>query len=301
MTAGVTTAGGALATVRRRLAEAGIDQPGLEARLLLADAIGCDIAILIGHPERALSAEEAARLEDRLRRRLRREPLAYILGRREFWSLSLAVNSHTLIPRPETETLVEAALAWAGGRRGLRIIDLGTGSGCLLLALLSELPDAWGVGVDVSEGALAVATANARDLGLGDRAAFVRADWADSVAGAFDLIVSNPPYVSDGEWRDLDPGVRDFEPARALRAGDDGLAAYRRILPALPGLFAAGGRAFVEIGGAGAARLPELVAASQLQIIEISPDLGHRRRCLEIAAGAVGPRKNFLGNQMVPV
>jgi release factor glutamine methyltransferase len=248
-----------------------------------------------------LSRDEAERLDARLRRRLRREPLSYILGRREFWSLPLAVDCHTLIPRPESETLVEAALARAGGRRGLRILDLGTGSGCLLLALLSELPDAWGVGVDLEEGAVAVARTNARSLGLSDRAVFLCGDWASATVGGFDLIVANPPYLANCEWEQLDPGIRDFEPALALRAGGDGLAAYRRILPELPRLLAPEGRVFVETGGAAATLLPELVLASELQIIEMSPDLGHRRRCLEIAVKAVGPHKNFLGNQMVPV
>ena len=224
------------------MAAVGVEQAGLEARLLLADALACDVAVLIGHPERPLAPTEATRLGERLCRRLRREPLAYILGRREFWSLSFRVDPHTLIPRPETETLVEAALARAAGRHGLRLLDLGTGSGCMLLALLCELPDAWGVGVDIEEGALAVARANARLLGLDARATFVCGDWTEALTGRYDIIVANPPYVSDDEWSQLDIGVRDFEPALALRGGADGLTAYRRILPSLPGLLTPDGR-----------------------------------------------------------
>jgi release factor glutamine methyltransferase len=242
-----------------------------------------------------------AALEARVGRRLRGEPLAYILGRREFWSLTLAVNAHTLVPRPETETLVEMALSRLENRPGLRLLDLGTGSGCLLLALLTELPAAWGLGVDLDEGALGLARTNARRLGVDSRAAFVRADWTDGLTGRFDLIVANPPYVSDAEWANLAPGVRDFEPALALRAGAEGLAAYRRILPRLPGLLATRGLALLEIGGESANALPSLVLQAGLEVLEMRQDLSGQPRCLAISATVAGPCKNFLGNQMVPV
>lgn len=296
-----TGIGAALTAGRRRLAAAGIEEPGLEARLLLADALGCDMAELIGHPERPLPADAAAGLERQLARRLRHEPMAYILGRREFWSLSLRVDARVLVPRPDTETLVEAALAAAGGRRGLTILDLGTGSGCLLLALLSELPDACGVGVDISEGALACARANAERLRLADRAVFVCADWADPLQGRFDIIVSNPPYIADDEWAALDPEVRDFEPVAALRGGADGLAAYRRILPALRRLLMPEGRAFVEIGGVAGVSLSQMGPWGGVQVVGMKCDLAGHGRCLEIAAAAPAGTKNFLGNQLVPV
>lgn len=296
-----STIGMALSAIRRRLNAAGIDQAGLEARLLLADALACDAAVVIGHPERQLAANEVVRLEERVCRRLQQEPLAYILGRREFWSLSFRVDAHTLVPRPETETLVEAALEWASGRHDLRLLDLGTGSGCLLLALLHELPDAWGLGVDIDEGALAVARLNARTLGLDDRASFIRADWADGLGGCFDLIVTNPPYISEAEWMQLDRGVRDFEPTLALRAGVDGLAAYRRILPGLRRLLAPNGVALIETGGVSASLLPLLVPETGLEIVEMRQDLADRRRCLAVSPAAAGPLKNFLGNQVVLV
>ena len=293
--------GVALAAARQRLAAAGIEQPGLEARLLLADAFGCSMAELVGHPERTLPADAAAALERRLARRLRHEPMAYILGRREFWSLSLLVDARVLVPRPDSETLVEAALVAAGGRRDLKILDLGTGSGCLLLALLSELPDAWGIGVDVSESALVCARANAELLRLADRAAFVCADWADALQGQFDIIVSNPPYIADDEWAVLDPGVREFEPSAALRGGVDGLAAYRCILPALHRLLSPEGRAFVEIGAAAGVSLSQMGSSGGMQVVGMKCDLAGHRRCLEIAASAPAGAKNFLGNQLVPV
>lgn len=281
-----TSVGGALSAARQRLAAAGIEQAGLEARLLLAEVIGGDIAMLIGHPERPLAQSESERLETVLCRRLRREPLAYILGRREFWSLPLAVDQHTLIPRPDSETLVEVALSLAADRADLRVVDLGTGSGCLLLALLNERPDAWGVGMDIDEGAIRLARDNARMLGLEGRAMFVRGDWAQALCGAFDLVVANPPYIADDEWAELDAGVRDYEPARALRAGADGLDAYRRILPQLPLLLAPGGLAVVEVGGHAATVLPPLVQQAGLEIIEMRLDLSGRRRCLAISAAA---------------
>jgi release factor glutamine methyltransferase len=293
--------GATLADTRRRLNAAGVDHAGLEARLLLADVLRCDVSIIIGHPERPITAAEKASLEARVDRRLRGEPLAYILGRREFWSLTLTVTAHTLIPRPETETLVEMALSRLGDRPGLRLLDLGTGSGCLLLALLTELPAAWGVGVDLDEAALSVARSNARVLGVEARAAFLCADWAEGLAGRFDLIVANPPYVSDVEWASLAPGVRDFEPALALRAGADGLTAYRRILPRLQGLLAPDGFALIEIGGEGANTLPPLVLQAGLEVIEIRQDLRGRQRAVGLSTTTAWACKKYLGNQVVPV
>lgn len=295
------TLGSALAAVRTRLAAAGIDEAALDARLLVAQALGVDMAQVVGHPERPLQGGEAERLEMLVERRRRREPLAYLLGRREFWSLDLRVSPATLIPRPESETLVEAALTWAKGRGGARrILDLGTGSGCLLLALLNELPEAWGVGTDISEAALAVARDNAERLGCRARAAFVRADWTEGLAGAFDLIIANPPYVASWEHATLPPEVREYEPEQALFAGEDGGAAYRRVLPALPALLAEDGAAFVEVGGAS---INAAVAAARHAglAIEVASDLAGRPRCLRLIQGVPAMRKNFLGNHLVPV
>ena len=293
--------GDALAAVRLRLADAAIDYAGLEARLMLADILGCDVAMIVGHPEKPMTEFQMAALDANVRRRRRGEPLAYILGRREFWSLTLAVNEHTLVPRPDTETLVEVALSRLGDRPGLRLLDLGTGSGCLLLALLMELPKAWGLGVDIDPDALDVARSNARRLGLEARATFVCGDWAEALSGRLDLVVTNPPYVSDAEWAGLEVGVRDFEPALALRAGADGLAAYRRIIPRLPDLLAPGGLALAEMGGASASALPSLVLQSGLEVVEIGHDLGGRPRCVAISATKGEGCKKFLGNQVVPV
>ncbi len=228
------------------LLAAGIDNPRLEARLLLAHALGCEPLALI----RDLTAPiDTGTYDALLRRRANHEPLAYLVGRREFWSLDLAVSPATLIPRPDSETVVEAALAAWGGRPGpCLVLDLGTGTGCLLLAILHDIPAAFGIGVDRAAAATALAAANAARIGLTDRAVFVTGDWANPINGRFDLIVSNPPYIRTQEIADLMPEVGGHEPALALDGGADGLAAYRTIIPTLRGLLASGGTAVLELG-----------------------------------------------------
>jgi release factor glutamine methyltransferase len=228
------------------LREAGIDNPRLEARLLLAHALGITGEALLRDPHTPIDRGPYDAL---LQRRVAHEPLALITGRREFWSLDLAVSAATLIPRADSETLIEAALAALPDRsRVRRILDLGTGTGCLLLAALSEFPGAFGVGTDRSAAAAVLARDNAAMHEMANRAAFVCTDWAAALAGRFDLILSNPPYIPIGELHALMPEVARFEPASALDGGPDGLDAYRRILPVLPGSLTAGGIAVLELG-----------------------------------------------------
>ena len=234
-------------TLRRaaaRLTDAGIDNPRLEARLLLAHAMQCSVEDLIRDPH--AEASEIAGVVDR---RAAHEPLALILGWREFWSLRFRVSPATLIPRPDSETVVEAALALFPDRMApLRVLDLGTGTGCLLLAVLHERPRAWGVGLDRSEGATRLARANARTLGLGDRALFACGHWADSFNARFDLVLSNPPYIATAELGALMPEVAAHEPRTALDGGPDGLTAYRAIAGTLPDLLNSSGAAVLELG-----------------------------------------------------
>ncbi|HET9147605.1 MAG TPA: peptide chain release factor N(5)-glutamine methyltransferase [Acetobacteraceae bacterium] len=227
-----------------RLQEAGIETPRREARLILAHALGREPATLGA----AGDVPEDCGLAS-AERRARHEPLAYITGRREFWSLEFEVSPATLIPRPDSETLIEAALG-ARPRRGAvrRILDLGTGTGCLLLAALSEYPEAFGLGVDLSPEAAMLARRNARRLGMEGRSAFLAADWAEALAGRFDLILANPPYIPAPEIAALMPEVSDHEPRLALDGGADGLDAYRRIMAGLPAAMAAGGVAILELG-----------------------------------------------------
>jgi release factor glutamine methyltransferase len=234
-----------------RLREAGIETPELDARLLIGEVLKLDLTGLAGAARRGLSPREAEAAWASAMRRLRGEPVARILGRKEFWGLTLQVSPATLVPRPETETVVEAALAsLAKNRRAglLGICDIGTGSGAILLALLSELGRARGVGTDLSEAALATARANALALGLGGRAHFVRCDYAAALRGPFDLIVSNPPYIRAADIARLAPEVRDFDPRGALDGGESGLRAYRALAEEAPRLLLPGGRLIVEVG-----------------------------------------------------
>ncbi|MDJ0946780.1 MAG: peptide chain release factor N(5)-glutamine methyltransferase [Kiloniellales bacterium] len=264
-----------------RLRRAGVEAASRDARLLLAEAAGQARTRLTAFPERRLNAGELAAYETFLARRARREPVSRILGRREFWSLDFAVTADTLDPRPETETLVEAVLARLPDRRAhLRVLDLGSGSGCILLALLSELTAARGLGVDRSVAAVEVARGNAEALGLQDRAAFRVGDWAEDLAGTWQAIVSNPPYIVESEIEDLAPEVRVYDPLQALSGGRDGLDAYRVLLPQAARLLAPEGLLALEVGFGQADVVQGLAEAVGLKVQERVRDLAGRERCL---------------------
>ncbi|MSO76989.1 MAG: peptide chain release factor N(5)-glutamine methyltransferase [Alphaproteobacteria bacterium] len=253
----------------------------LEARRLLGLAASLSPEAIIGHGDVALDDAAWARLGDLVARRRRGEPVSRLAGEREFWSLPLRITPATLDPRPDSETLVELALERLAPReRAWRLVDLGTGSGALLLALLSELPAAFGVGIDISAAACAVARDNARALGLGRRAAFAAANWTSAMAGPVDLVVANPPYIPHHEIDRLAPEVRHFDPRRALDGGSDGLDAYRVIAPALPGLLRPGGWAVLEVGESQAAAVLALLAAAGLRSGGAHPDLAGRIRAV---------------------
>jgi len=252
----LNTATRTLALARRslvdRFAQAGIESAEADARLLIAHALDIERATVTTHGERLLSDREIAAIDALAVRRLGREPVTRIIGSREFWSLSLIVTPDVLVPRPDTETVVEAALDTISREAtqldSLRLLDIGTGSGALLLALLSELPNATGTGTDISAAALDVARANAARHALETRCSFVACDIAARVPGRFDLIVSNPPYVARAELSTLDAEVRDYDPALALDGGEDGLDFYRAIAVDARRLLADGGRLIVELG-----------------------------------------------------
>lgn len=251
------------------------DTARLDAELLMAHLMGVSRNdLLLRHLDRDIDPEAYARLCDRRRRG---EPVAYIVGTRSFWTFDLKVTPSVLIPRPDSEILVEAALAALPADRPLRILDLGTGSGALLLAVLSERPAAWGVGVDRSVAALAVARENAEKLGLASRAAFLCSDWGQAIDARFDCIMCNPPYVESGA--PLDAGVRDHEPASALFAGADGLDDYRRLIPELPHLLAADGLCCLEIGWQQAKSVSAIARTAGMQVA-VKQDLAGRDRCL---------------------
>ena len=257
------------------LTAAGVESPRLDAELLLGEAIGCGRARLAAEPGMGVPAAAARTFGELVRRRLRREPVAYILGKKGFRHIELAVDRRVLIPRPETELLVELAVE----RGARRVLDVGTGSGAIALAVADELPDCEVVATDTSSGALEVARANAVLLGLAERVTFVEGTLPD---GSFDLVLANLPYVPDGDWRGLQPEVRDWEPREALVAGPDGLDAYRAFLPECgrplrripPETSAApGGAVAVEIGIGQAGAVRGLMRAAGFGRIEVRRDL----------------------------
>jgi len=277
-----------LASARQALAEsfrkAGIDSADVDARLLIAHALGVDRTELLANGTRTLNAQEIQAIDALAARRLKREPVARILGRKEFWSLMLEVTPAVLVPRPDTETVVEAALDFVvrGGLRTerLRILDIGTGSGALLLALLSELPNARGTATDISAAALSVARGTAERHGLGDRCSFIACNIAAGLRGPFDLIVSNPPYVARGEIATLTPEVRNYDPAVALDGGSDGLDGYRTIAADAGRLLAPGGRLIVELGAGQEGAVRALFTKAGLTVGEARNDLAGIARAL---------------------
>jgi release factor glutamine methyltransferase len=277
-----------VAGARRALASAfrtaGLETPELDARLLVGHALGLDHADLAAQSDRIVGGEEAERIRTFAARRMAREPVARILGCKEFWSLPFVVAPAVLVPRPETETLVEAALTVLDAEPGRRprIADLGTGSGALLLALLHELRGAEGVGTDVSPAALDLARENAKRLGLAQRATFVACDFGAALGGGFDLVVSNPPYVAQREWRRLAPEVRNHDPKLALDGGPDGLAAYRRIAADAQRLLAPGAHIILELGTGTADPVAAIFAAQGLAIRAARPDFSAVPRALII-------------------
>jgi release factor glutamine methyltransferase len=255
-----------------RLREAGIANPGLEARLLAAHADG-----------------DPRRLEALLTRRGAHEPMAFILGKQGFWTLDLEVSPATLIPRADSETLIEAALAALPSPAAVvSVLDLGTGTGCLLLAALMEFSAAWGVGVDISTAAAALAARNARAAGMADRAAFVCADWAAPIGKRFDLVLCNPPYVATPDLAGLMPEVVAHEPGSALDGGQDGLDAYRRVVPALPGLLTDGGVAVLELGRGQDVQVAKMARRAALDVAALRHDLGGIARALVLRRGDGG-------------
>lgn len=252
-----------------------------DARLLAVHALAIDRTGLHADRDRRLSVGEVAALERLGRRRAAGEPVSRIVGEREFWSLPFALSPATLDPRPDSETIVQAALDRLPTRdRPLRILDLGTGSGCLLVALLTELPEAWGIGVDGCADAAVMARRNAARLGVGDRASFLVGDWGNALGGGFDLVVSNPPYIVEAEIDDLAPDVALFDPRSALSGGADGLDAYRALAPSLPGLLTPGGWAVLEVGDGQATAVMSCLADAGLAELGSVGDLAGVQRCV---------------------
>ncbi|MEA2976232.1 MAG: release factor glutamine methyltransferase [Alphaproteobacteria bacterium] len=284
-----TLQGTSISAARRLLAQAfrrhGVDSPELDARVLIGHALGLDHAQLASAADRVLNADVASVISGFAARRLAHEPVARIVGMKEFWGLEFRVTPGTLVPRPETETVVETALAAIDARglrwEALRLLDLGTGSGALLLALLSELPNAIGIGTDISLPALATARENAERLGFAARAHFVACDFAAALRGPFDLVVSNPPYIASADIAGLAPEVREHDPHLALDGGSDGLDTYRAIAADIGRILAPGGAVVLELGADQAAAVTALLAKGGIVTERVKDDLaGHPRALL---------------------
>jgi release factor glutamine methyltransferase len=272
---------------KKRLEDAGLAGPVIDARLLVEAAAGATRADIVADPYRALTPEQEATLEDYLGRREHREPVSHILGRKGFWKIMLNVTPDVLTPRPDTETVVEWVLRDFPEHAAWSVLDLGVGSGAIILSILAERPAARGLGVDVSEEALAVARENAANLGLAGRLALLRGDWTEGLAEAsFDLVVSNPPYIASHVIETLEPEVRDHEPRLALEGGADGLMHYRRLAPEILRVLKPGGRFAVEIGYDQKAAVEALFREAGAAQVQTLRDLGERDR---VVAGAKNP------------
>jgi release factor glutamine methyltransferase len=285
----------AWSSARQRLKDAGVDSPAIDSRLLLEAAAEVSRTDLISDPSRALTPDQAETLEAFVARRSRREPVSHIVGRKGFWKIMLSVSSHVLTPRPETEVIVDHALRLFDEHQGFSVLDLGVGSGAIILAILAERPAARGLGVDVSEEALAVARENAANLDLNARLALLRGDWTAGLDGeSFDLVVSNPPYIATEVIAGLDPEVRDHEPRLALDGGSDGLDAYRRLAPEILRVLKPAGRFLVEIGYDQSVAVETLFRNAGAEAVVTIKDLANRDR---VIAGAKKPLGDFVATR----
>lgn len=277
-----------LGSAALRLSAAGVDSPRLDARILLAHALQVRPDALVGNVE--ITADALARFESFLARRILREPVAYITGTREFWSLEFEVGPGVLIPRPETETLIEQVLEFFPDRSApLDVVDLGVGSACLLAACLSEYPNACGTGIDASEIALSWACRNVERLGLSGRCKLELESWSAISALRSDVILSNPPYIGSEDIPSLAPDVRLFEPVSALDGGEDGLDAYRALAPVMGRLLKPEGLAFLEIGTGQKRAVPVILEANGLRITGVAKDLSGIPRCVVTARNPGNP------------
>jgi release factor glutamine methyltransferase len=288
---GLQTLGEAFVAAARAFRDAGIETPELDARLLLCHATGLQHEAYVALRDDPLLPEGAVRFGGSIERRLAGEPVSRILGVREFYGRPFRIDASTLDPRPDTETLIEAALALLDGKGSrqspLKLLDLGTGSGCLLITLLAELPAASGVGIDVSVPALHLASSNAKALGVGARASFVAGDWIEGIGGAFDLVVANPPYIATGDIAGLSREVNAHDPRTALDGGPDGLAAYRRIAARIRGILRPGGTILLETGAGQADAVLRLLVEAGLGVEAdhcLWHDLGQRPRVVAASA-----------------
>jgi release factor glutamine methyltransferase len=273
----------ALTQACRTLDRAGVESARMEARLLMRFVLNISLEALLMDGSRVLTEQDKMQFDDLVVLRAERRPMSQVLGFREFWGMNFCVTGDTLTPRPDSETLISALLQQKPQRgQALKILDLGTGTGCLLLSALSEYPQASGLGVDISDAALAIAERNAASLGLKNRALFKKSDWNSEINGVWDVILSNPPYIPTEEIPKLSPEVATYEPQAALDGGSDGLNCYLRISRFLPNILAKEGVALLEVGAGQAKDVARLVSEQGLNIADITRDLAGIERCVII-------------------
>jgi len=266
------------------LKNAGVENARADARLLMRHTLGLSLEELLLQSTRELCKEQEEAFGRLLALRLARKPISQIIGMREFWGMQFTVTPDTLDPRPDSETIIEALLHHMPQRaKPYRMLDLGTGTGCLLLSALSEYPSSTGLGVDISREALAVAGGNAEALGLKNRAKFENSDWNTGIKGVWDVVISNPPYIPTGDIPGLEPEVAKFEPITALDGGSDGLICYRAITRSLPGLLASSGIALLEVGQGQAPDVADLARAQGLRVVQLANDLAGIQRVVVIS------------------
>lgn len=275
-----------LAKAKQILKDAGIESFSLDAQLLLAHVLGKTREFVISRPEHILSTQEILDYESLIKRRQNREPLAKIIGKKEFWSMEFLVNSATLDPRPDSETIIEAVLEiFPEKGKEIKLIDFGTGSGCLLLTILSEYPNSLGIGVDINRDTLDVAVKNAEKLGLAKRSEFILNGWAEGMEGKFDLIISNPPYIKNSDIKELEPEVSAHEPYMALAGGEDGLDCYRLLASQINNLLKQDGYLILEFGMGQENSVKEIFENSGFRFVSFKNDLAGTTRCVVLAAG----------------
>jgi release factor glutamine methyltransferase len=281
----MTTIKSTLTLAKSRLTAATIPSASLDAELLLAHALKTTREQIICYPEHPLDKSQATEFDILIERRVAREPMAHILGQREFWGRDFKVNRHTLDPRPDSETLIEAALdLYPDKKQNLSIIDFGTGTGCLLLTLLAEFPNAQGVGVDISEDALVVANENSCNLELAKRAKFIVSKWGEKVQGKYDLIISNPPYIKSSDIAGLEPEVAKYEPKGALDGGISGLQCYEDLAPYIAALLSINGFAILEFGMGQENDVKTILENAGLKFVAFRKDLAGIIRCIVVSA-----------------
>jgi len=263
-----------------QLKKAGIDNADLDAKILIGHILNYDRAQLITKSENEISQKNTDEINALIKRRLSREPVARILGKREFWGLPFKLNKYTLEPRPDSEILVETAIKLLKNNDRKHILDIGTGTGCLLLSILSEIKDATGIGIDISKNAIKQAKENAENLNLEKRSSFKISNWLENINETFDLIISNPPYISKEEITTLQPEVKDFDPITALDGGENGLEPYQYLIPILPNYLNKNGIVIFEVGANQSKEVKDLMKENNFTNIKIKNDLGNIERCV---------------------